>query len=228
MIMLVKNWMSKPAVTVDVNDSMQNAVGLLKEHRIKMLPVTEKGKLAGIVTDRDLKRASASDATSLEIHELFYLLSKIKIKDIMTKNPVTVPPDYTVEETAELLLNHKISGVPVLDAAGNIAGVITQTDLFKVILSLSGFGKRGIQFAFELEDQPGSIKTVTDIIRINGGRLASILSSYTGVSEGYRKVYIRAYYIDRAKLPKLTEELRSKARLLYMVDHRENRREIYA
>ncbi|OQX24487.1 MAG: hypothetical protein BWK80_20640, partial [Desulfobacteraceae bacterium IS3] len=165
--MLVKNWMSKPAVTVDVNDSMQNAVGLLKEHRIKMLPVTEKGKLAGIVTDRDLKRASASDATSLEIHELFYLLSKIK--DIMTKNPVTVPPDYTVEETAELLLNHKISGVPVLDATGNIAGVITQTDLFKVILSLSGFGKRGIQFAFELEDQPGSIKTVTDIIRINGG-----------------------------------------------------------
>ncbi|OQX25733.1 MAG: hypothetical protein BWK80_14140, partial [Desulfobacteraceae bacterium IS3] len=88
-------------------------------------------------------------------------------------------------------------------------------------------GKRGIQFAFELEDQPGSIKTVTDIIRINGGRLASILSSYTGVSEGYRKVYIRAYYIDRAKLPKLIEELRSKAKLLYMVDHRENRREIY-
>ncbi len=102
--MLVKNWMSKQSVTVDVDGSMQDAMNLIKKHDIRMLPVMKKGKLVGIITDRDLKRASASDATTLEIHELLYLLSKIKIKDIMSRNPITVPVDFTVEETAEVLL----------------------------------------------------------------------------------------------------------------------------
>ena len=82
--MLVKNWMSKPAITIDIDAFMNDAIKLLKNHNIKMLPVMEKGRLVGIVTDRDLKRASASDATTLEIHELLYLISKIKIKEIMT------------------------------------------------------------------------------------------------------------------------------------------------
>ena len=83
--MLVTNWMSKNIITVDENDSMQDAMKLLKEHDIRMLPVVKKGKLVGIVTDRDLKRASASDATTLEIHELFYLLTRIKVKNLMTQ-----------------------------------------------------------------------------------------------------------------------------------------------
>ena len=91
--MLVKNWMSDKVITVDVNDSMQDAVKLLKGHNIRMLPVMKKGELVGIVTDRDMKRASASDATTLEIHELLYLISTIKVKNIMTKDPITVPPE---------------------------------------------------------------------------------------------------------------------------------------
>ena len=84
--------MSKNVITVDEKDSMQDAMKHLKEHDIRMLPVMKKGKLVGIVTDRDLKKASASDATMLEIHEFLYLLTKIKVKDIMTKNPITLPP----------------------------------------------------------------------------------------------------------------------------------------
>ena len=113
--MLVKDWMSRPVVTVDENNSMQTATLLLKKHEIRMLPVMKNNKLTGIITDRDLKKASASEATTLEIHELLYILTKIKVKDIMTKDPITVPVDYTVEETAEVLLKRKISGVPVLD-----------------------------------------------------------------------------------------------------------------
>ena len=77
--MLVSYWMSEKVITVDLNSTMQEATILLKENNIKMLPVIKNNKLVGIVTDRDLKRASASDATSLEIHELLYLLSKISI-----------------------------------------------------------------------------------------------------------------------------------------------------
>jgi len=226
--MLVKDWMSQPVITVDVNDSMQTAMKLLKEHGIRMLPVLKNGRLKGVLTDRDLKRTSASDATTLEVHELLYIISTLKVEKIMTPKPITVPFDFTVEETAEVLLKHKISGVPVLDEKGSLVGMITQTDLFRVIISLTGIGKKGIQFGFLLADRPGSIKEVADIIRGFGGRLASILTSYEKAPEGYRWGYIRMYGIDRSSVQKLKASLREKARLLYMVDHRENKREIYS
>jgi acetoin utilization protein AcuB len=225
--MLVKNWMSKPAITIDIDAFMNDAIKLLKNHNIKMLPVMEKGKLVGIVTDRDLKRASASDATTLEIHELLYLISKIKIKEIMTKKPIAVPEDYTVEETAEVLLKHNISGVPVVDQHHNVVGTITQNDIFRILISLTGAEKKGIQFGMEVEDRPGSIREVTDIIREYGGRMASILTSYDMAPEGFRQVYIRMYGIDRFKLDRLKEKLKKKARLLYMVDRREVHRETF-
>ena len=225
--MLVKNWMSKTVITADVNDSMNKVMDLMKKHGIGMLPVMEKGKLVGIVTDRDLKRSSASDATTLEVHELLYLISKIKVENIMTKDPITVPFDFTVEEAAEVLMKNRISGAPVTDQKGQIVGTITKGDLFRVLISLTGVGKRGIQFAFQVKDLPGTIKEVADIIRHYGGRMVSILTSYENVPEGYRKVFIRMYGVERDKLPQLEDDIRKKATLLYVIDHRKNRREIF-
>ena len=226
--MLVTNWMSKNVITVDENDSMHDAMKLLKEHDIRMLPVMKKEKLIGIVTDRDLKRASASDATTLDVHELLYLITKIKVKNIMTRDVITVPPDFTAEETTLVLQKNRISGAPVVDSDGQLVGTITQTDLFRVLISLTGVAKGGIQFGLQVEDRPGSIKEVADIIRKFGGRMVSILSSYDQVPEGYRKVYIRMRSIERSALQNLKQELESKAELLYMVDHTENNREIFA
>ncbi len=156
-----------------------------------------------------------------------YILSKVKVKEIMSDRLITVPFDYTVEETADVLLNNKISGVPVVDHNGKIVGTITQSDLFRVIISLTGVGQKGIQFAFQLKNLPGSIKEVADIIREYNGRIVSILSSYERVPEGYHNVYIRMYCVDRLKLPQLIEALKAKATILYMVDHDKNIREIY-
>ena len=225
--MLVKNWMSKNVITVDVDASMQNATMLMKMHGIRMLPVVKHGELVGVITDRDLKKASASDATSLEIHELLFLLTQIKVKDIMTKAPVTVTPDWTIEETAELLLKHKISGVPVVGGKKAIAGVITQTDVFRVLISLAGIEKGGIQFSLRVEDKPGTIKAVADLIREYGGQIVSILSSYDKMPAGYRMVYLRMRHIDRSRLDDLLEKLKKKAVLQYLIDHRENRREYF-
>ncbi|MEA3427751.1 MAG: CBS and ACT domain-containing protein [Thermodesulfobacteriota bacterium] len=225
--MLVKNWMSKTVITADADDSIHDAMKLLKTHKIRMLPVIKKSKLVGVITDRDIKRASASDATTLSVHELNYILSKVKVKEIMPDRLITVPFDYTVEETAAVLLENRISGVPVVDHDGRIVGTITQTDLFKVLISLTGVGDRGVQFALQLKDRPGSIKEVSDIIREDKGRIVSILSSNERVPEGYRNVYIRMYGVDRSKLPQLIEDLKEKAILIYMVDHDANTREIY-
>ena len=194
---------------------------------IGMVPVMKRGKLVGIVTDRDLKRSSPSDATTLEIHELLYLISKIKVEKIMTKDPITVPFDFTVEEAAEILMKNRISGAPVVDQNGKVVGTITKGDLFRVLISLTGVGKRGIQFAFQVEDLPGTIKDVADIIRHYGGRMVSILSTYEHVPKGYRNVFIRMYGVERDKLPQLEDDIRKKATLLYVVDHRENKREIF-
>ena len=226
--MLVRNWMSKTVVTIDEDASMQEAMKLLKQHTIRMLPVLKEGLLVGVVTDRDLKRASASDATTLDVHELLYLISKIKVKNVMSKNPIAVHPDLTVEETAEVLLEQKISGAPVVEN-GKVVGTITQTDLFRVLIALTGVGKRGIQFAFQIEDRPGSIKELADPIRRHGGRMVSILTSYDNVPEGYRKVYIRMYGVERKDLESLKQELAAvnRSKLLYIVDHRENLREIF-
>ena len=225
--MLVKHWMSKQVITIDEDDSMNDAIHLLKKHDINMLPVMKKGKLVGIVTDRDLKRASASDAITLEIHEILYLISKIKVEEIMTKDPITVPEDYTIEEAAEILLKHKISGMPVIDQYSDIVGIITQNDVFRIIISLTGVEGKGIQFGLEVADRPGSIKDVEDIIRKYGGRMASILTSYDMAPEGFRRLYIRMYGLDRFKLNKLKDSLREKASLLYVVDRREVNRETY-
>ena len=225
--MLVSNWMTKDVITINVDESMHKAVSLMKRNNIRLLPVVKKGALVGIVTDRDLKRASASDATSLDINELLYLISTIKIKNIMSKRVISIPDDFTVEETAEILLSNKISGAPVVDSAGALVGVITQTDIFKVLISLTGVGKKGVQFAFQIEDRPGSIKDLADIIRKYQGRMLSILSSYDRVPEGHRNVYIRIQSLAPEKLQPLKTELRQISKLLYVIDHREGKREIY-
>ncbi len=225
--MLVKNWMSKDVVTVDEEDSMQLAMSLMKEHKIRMLPVLSLGRLVGILSDTDLKRASASDATVLDMHELLYLINKIKVHEIMTKNPVTIPDDYTVEEAAQVMMERNISGLPVVDDSGKLVGVITRHDIFMILMKLSGLGKQGVQLAFLIDDRSGSIKEIADVIRSHEGRIASILSSYEYAPEGKRIMYVRIYELDRSRLQDFIHEVQTKATLIYMVDHRDNKRQIF-
>jgi len=226
-IMLVKNWMSKPAITIDADSSLKDAIWLLKQHKITMCPVMKFGLLVGIVTDRDLKRMSPSDVPSFEMHELIELISRVKVKTVMTQNPVTIPYDYTVEEAAELLLVHKISGVPVVDQAKKPVGVITKTDLFRALFALTGIHQKGIQFAFQLIDRPGAIRDITDILRDYGGRIASVLSTRGKAKKGFLKVYIHAYGFDPVGRQRIKEVIKDKAPPLYIVDHEANTRTIH-
>ena len=225
--MLVINWMSKPPITVDVNATFQDAVLLLNKHDIHMLPVVENDQIMGVITDRDIKQASTSDVVSLENDELIKSVSRIKIKAIMNKRPITVPYDYTLEETAVLLFVHKISGVPVINPEGQLVGVFTKNDLFRAFISLTGINKRGIQFALRLKDHPGAIKEITDFIRDYGGRIASMLSTCERTEKGYLNVYVRAYNLDLPSRHRIREIIMDKGILLYMVDFEENKREMH-
>lgn len=226
--MLVRYWMSQPVIHISPNDSMQQAIALMKEKHIRLLPaVDEKEKLKGVVSDRDLKRASASDATTLDVHELLYLISKINVADIMTREVVTVHRNWTVEEAADTLMTHKISGAPVVDDDGRLCGIITQTDLFKATLYITGLKKRGFHLALILEDTPGSIMEIVSVIRQFSGRMASILSTYERAPDGYRNVYLRFTEVSRDRIDELIAIIKGKAKLRYMVDHRENKRVLF-
>jgi len=226
--MLVKDWMSTNVITIDVNATLQDAINLMMEHDISLLPVMEEGKLVGVVTDRDVKHASPSDACLLDFQNIMYHVARLEVASIMSPRPVTVPMDFTIEETAETLMQHNISGAPVVDDAGQVKGIITKNDLFAALISMTGLTERGISFGFEVEDRPGSIKAVTDVIRKFGGRLVSIVTTYETAAEGYRQVYVRAFNLDRSTFPQLVQELRETARLLYTIDHRDNTREFYS
>jgi acetoin utilization protein AcuB len=217
--------MRKDVPTIDVNASMQDAMALMKERKVALLPVMQKNQLIGVLTDRDLKRASASDATSLDIHELIYLLSKIKVSDIMSRKPVTVAPDLTIEEATSILLKNNFSGAPVVNSDGKVIGLISNHELFQALISLTGLEQRGVQFAFQLEDRPGAIGDVLNVIRVHCGRLVSILTSCERAPAGYRHVYIRAHSIDRDQVPAMIAEMREIATVLYFVDHRDNTRQ---
>jgi acetoin utilization protein AcuB len=216
--MLVREWMAADVLTVDENTSMMKALHLMKENNIRRLPVTARGSLVGIISDRDLKEASPSKATTLDVHELYYLLAEIKVKEIMTKNPLTIQQDETVERAAVIMLEHKVSGLPVLNKKGDLVGLITQSDVFRAFVNITGIYKGGVQFAFSLDDKPGSIKEVADTIREFGGRMVSILSSTDMVAEGTRNVYIRVRGMEPENLKKMEETLRQKFKVIYVTE----------
>ncbi len=225
--MLVKEWMSTKVITIDSGAPIQEAINLLMEHNISMLPVMEDGKLMGIVTDRDVKRASPSDACLLDFQNIMYHVARKEVGSIMSKPPITVTLNHTIEETAEVLLHNGISGAPVLDEKGVIKGIITKDDLFSALISLSGLSHRGVLFGFELDDKPGSIKEVTDVIREYGGRLASIVSTYETARDGYRYVYVRAFALQPESVSAVQEEFKQRGSLLFKVDLSNNKREFF-
>ena len=224
--MFVKNWMSKEVMSVDANASVQDAAVMMKAHNTKMLPVLKQGKPVGVLTKEDLKRGMGSAAAPLEIHELLFLIAKRPVKDVMTPKPITIPFDSTVEEAAELLIENRISGAPVVDDTGQLVGLITQNHILRAFVFLTGVHRKGIQIGFQLENRPGSIKEVTDIMRRYGCRLISVLSTYDE-KYGHRYVYIRAINCDRRQVEAMRQELRSTVNMLYFVDYGENRKEHY-
>jgi acetoin utilization protein AcuB len=225
--MLVRNWMCRPPVTVKADAPLQEAIDLMTQYKVHILPVVDKDLLTGVITDSDIKRASTSELISLEDPEAAKSISRIKVKAIMNKKPLTVADDQTIEEAAALLFVHDISGAPVMDQTGKIVGVITKNDIFRVVISLTGTKKKGVQFGLKLKDRPGAIKEVTDLIREHGGRIASILSTTKADEEDYFNVYIRAYGLNLSNRSRLKEAIRNRAELLYAVDHEEGTREIY-
>lgn len=218
--MLIKDWMSTSVATVGPDESMMKASKLMKDKAIRRLPVVDdKGKLIGIVSDRDIKEASPSKATTLDVHELYYLLSEIKVKDIMTKNPVRLKPDDSVEKAAVLLSDRKLGGLPIVDDDDKVLGIITEKDLFDILIEITRVRDGGVQMGFQLPRTPGALKPVLEDIAGSGAKILSIITVYPK-GQPERKAYIRIDEMEKSELNKLRDLLSSRYNLLFF--HRDN------
>jgi len=213
--MLVKYWMKREVVTVDVDDPIKKALHRFKSQRAGFLPVLENRKLVGVVSEGDLKKALGLDSPFRHLEEWMAGDSPLRVGDVMNANPIAVGPDHTMEEVVKILLANNIPGAPVTDEDGAVIGIITRADLYRALIAMCGFMEKGMQFAFQLEDRPGSLKEVTDIIRRHGGRIASILTSFDTAPEGYRHAYVRVFGVEADHVAELREALSLKAKVIF-------------
>jgi acetoin utilization protein AcuB len=177
--MLVYERMTHPVIFAHPDMPIHDALSLMKNEHIRRMPVVDKhGKLVGIVTDEDLFTASPSQATSLSIYELNYLLSKVTVGQIMTKNVITVTEDTPIEEAARVMADNKIGGMPVM-RDHHIVGMITETDLFKIFLELMGARSIGVRVTALMEDTHGQLAKLAQRVAEKGGNFVSF-STFAG------------------------------------------------
>ncbi len=190
--MFVAEWMTRKVFTVAPDSSVSDAVKLMKEKKIKHIPVVKDERLKGIISDRDIKEFSPSKATALDIYELHYLLAKTKVKDLMKTKVFTTTPDTPIEEAAMSMFDNGIGSLPVLQGS-TVVGIISDRDIFRVLVDITGVRHGGHRISVTVEDRAGSVREVADIIRKHGFSLQSVLTSYEKAAKGYRNVVIRCY-----------------------------------
>ncbi len=171
--MLVRERMTKNPVTTTPDTSVTEALRLMHERKVRRLPVLDAhGKLVGIVADQDLLYASPSPVSSLSVWEMNYLLAKLKVEEVMTRQVITVTEDTPLEEAARIMVDNKIGGLPVM-RDGQLAGIVTETDLFKIFLELLGARRPGVRVVAFIPGAKGTLAKITGAISGVGGNIMS-------------------------------------------------------
>ena len=170
--MLIRDRMTRNPVLCAPDVSVTDAFDMMKKARIRRMPVVDKnGKLVGIVSDKDLLRVSPSPATTLSAYEIPYLLSKVKVSDVMTKKVITVVEDTPVEDAARIMVDNKIGGLPVVNETNAVVGIITETDIFKTFLELLGARRSGVRITMYVKDVRGELARVGQAVADIGGNI---------------------------------------------------------
>ncbi|WP_165079514.1 MULTISPECIES: CBS and ACT domain-containing protein [unclassified Desulfovibrio] len=211
--MLIRNWMTPEVITVTPDTSLLKLGKLMRDHGVRRLPVLDSGRVVGIISDRDVRDASPSKATTLDMYEMHYLLAEIKAKDIMTPRPVTIKPTDTVEKAAMIMLDKKIGGLPVVDEKGELVGIISDQDVFKALVNITGVRDGGIQLGMEIANEAGAMRPIFDLLRKHGARILSVLS--TNNQEGQRNIFLRIRDLPDDAREALLRDVQEHARLLY-------------
>ncbi len=203
--MLVEERMTHNPITVKEDTSLYDALKIMRENRVRRLPVLGKGgKLVGIVSEKDLLYASPSPATSLSVWEISYLTSKITVRELMTTELVTICEDCPMEEAARIMVDNKIGGLPVV-RGDQLVGIITETDIFKILLELLGAREQGTRFTLLVPERKRMLADLSARIAEMGGNIVA-LGTFLGEDPTNRLIALKVQDVDKDELwPKLEE-----------------------
>ena len=199
----IKEKMQKNPITISPDASFYEARAIIRDKGIRHLPVVDKNHhLVGLVTDQDIREAAPSDATSLSVHELHYLLGKLKVSAFMTPKAklITITPDIIIEKAVQLMHDHKIGCLPVLDEE-RLVGIITQTDVLDLFVDLFGLKKMGTRLTIALEDKPGELHGALEVIKNHHVNIIAVVTPTFKV-QGKRVAAIRVETQDYANIVK--------------------------
>lgn len=202
--MFVRECMTVNPYTITENAPIFEAGEILRKNNIARLPVVKDGKVIGIITEEDLLKVSPSAATTLSVWELNYVLGKLQVKDGMTKNPVTISPDATIEEAALIMRDKDVGALPVVEN-GKLIGIITESDVFDAFLDLMGLKRTGTRLTIDCEDRIGAIAELTEIIKQQGINIISMALFHRPDNRG--ELVLR---LDSSKSDQLIKEIQNK------------------
>jgi acetoin utilization protein AcuB len=202
--MFVRNYMSPNPLTVEPDISFPEAMGILRRKKIRRLPVVEHDRLIGIVVEEDLLSNQPSPATTLSIHEMYALLERLRVRQIMSRPVITVEGICPIEEAARIMVEHKIGCLPVMDGE-KLVGIITETDIFKTLVEVLGGQEAGIRLILRLPDQVGELAKITSLIAKAGGNIIAVTSSRR-LDENQREVTVKESGADPDALMTLLRE----------------------
>ncbi|MDO8473659.1 MAG: CBS and ACT domain-containing protein [Dehalococcoidia bacterium] len=215
--MLIRDVMTTNVVTIASNTSLADARRIMDAHRIRRIPVVDKGKLVGIVNKPALDRAGPSQLTTFSVHELTYLLSKVTIREVMSKDLVTISPTSTVEEGVALAQAHKIGALLVVEA-GRLVGIATTNDFFyKMLNPILGIGEPGSRISVVDCCKPVDIKKALDVIEQQGAELVNLFTMFNK-ENGERSLVFHVTTEEPAAIMGIISDLQSKG---FKVEQRE-------
>jgi acetoin utilization protein AcuB len=204
--MLVGNRMTPDPITVTDKTPIDEALKIMRDKNVRRLPVLSgKGELLGIVAERDILYASPSPATSLSIHEIHYLISKLTVAEIMTKKVQTVTDDTPLEEAARVMADNRIGSLPVMHN-GKLVGIITETDIFKAFVELLGAREPGVRLTMRIPQGQGVLPLCTETISKLGGRVVA-LTTWGGEEPGDTIITAKVTGVDKKKLTESVAKL---------------------
>lgn len=201
--MFVNAFMTHDPIFVSPDDNFPQAMNVIRKRKIRHLPVVEKGKLVGIVVEKDLLSNQPSPATTLSLYEIYSLLETLRVRQIMSRPVITVEGDCPLEEAARIMVENKISCLPVMDG-DKLVGIITETDVFKVLVEVLGGKEDGVRMALRLPDRAGELAVISRHIADAGGNIVAVTT--TSVEGGKRETMIKETGADRDKVKRLIEE----------------------
>lgn len=204
--MLIKERMSRHPITVTPDTSLFDALRIIRDEKIRRLPVLDStGKLVGIISEKDLLYASPSPATTLSIYEMNYLISKIKIKELMTTRVITVEDDCPLEEAARIMVDNNISSLPVMSGR-TLVGMVTESDLFKIFIELLGARQKGLRVTILMTEGVGVLAKLTNgLAALKADILA--LGTFSGDEPNNREIVFKVQGVEKEAVEVLVHEL---------------------